>query len=83
MEEEFIIRTGNYEKFTQNLDLMNYLVKTDDAVLIEASPYDTVWGIGMRNTDPDFHDFRKWRGENLLGFSLMHVRDEIRARYCM
>lgn len=78
-----IIRTGNFEKFTQNLDLMNYLVNTGDSVLVEASPYDIVWGIGMRATDPNFYDFRKWRGENLLGFSLMHVRDEIKARFCM
>lgn len=48
-------------------------------VLVEASPSDSIWGIGLRRDDPDSREPEKWRGENLLGFALMEVRDLLRA----
>ena len=45
---------------------------------MEASPYDTIWGIGLAAEDPRAKDPSQWRGQNLLGFALMEVRDEIR-----
>lgn len=74
-----IVRTGNVEKFRQNAALAEWLRTTGDVVLVEASPTDTIWGIGMAATDPDVERVSAWRGENLLGFALMEVRDRLRA----
>ena len=73
-----IVLNGNYLKFTQNSELRDFLLSTGDSILVEASPYDRVWGIGMGQTDENVLNPLKWKGENLLGFALMEVRDEIR-----
>lgn len=73
-----IVYKGNHAKFTQNKDLEKYLVQTKDKIIIEASPYDTVWGIGLAVTSDDLLIPENWKGENLLGFILMQVREEIR-----
>lgn len=73
-----IVLNGNYLKFTQNPELRDFLLSTGDKVLVEASPYDGIWGIKMGQTDENVLNPLKWRGENLLGFALMEVRDEIR-----
>ncbi|MCM1107155.1 MAG: NADAR family protein [Blautia sp.] len=73
-----IVLNGNYLKFTQDAKLRNFLLSTGDSVLVEASPYDSIWGIKMRETDENSLNPSKWRGQNLLGFALMEVRDEIR-----
>jgi ribA/ribD-fused uncharacterized protein len=73
-----IVYKGNVAKFEQNHLLMNYLVNgTKGKVLVEAAHYDTVWGIGMRETDEGVEDPRNWFGLNLLGFALMEVRSTI------
>lgn len=72
-----IVMTGNYYKFSQLGKLRKYLLSTGDAILVEASPYDTIWGIGMSADEARRCDITKWRGSNLLGFSLMSVRDEL------
>ena len=78
-----VILAGNYLKFTQNRALGLYLLDTRDRVLVEASPYDTVYGIGMSADDKDACCPRLWKGENLLGFALMAVRDSVKrlAKY--
>lgn len=76
-EKEHIVRKGNTKKFLQNSALRNFLLSTGDKVLVEASPTDRVWGIGMGKNNPDALDPQKWRGQNLLGFALMNVRDFI------
>jgi ribA/ribD-fused uncharacterized protein len=58
------------------IQLKKYLIWTGDKILVEASPYDTIWGIGLKATDERATDITQWRGENLLGFSLMIVRDK-------
>lgn len=73
-----IVLNGNYAKFIQNQDQLDFLLGTGDKVLVEASPYDTIWGIGMQETDPQVHNPLLWKGENLLGFALMEVRNELR-----
>lgn len=73
-----IVLNGNYLKFSQNAELRNFLLATGDSIIAEASPYDGIWGIKMREADENAFDPLKWRGENLLGFALMEVRDEIR-----
>lgn len=72
-----IVIRGNIAKFTQNSKLKDYLLSTGDKILVEASPYDKVWGIGMRASDKRAANPIQWNGENLLGFSLMVVRDNL------
>lgn len=73
-----IVCDGNYAKFTQNSGLKDLLLRTGDSVLVEASPFDKVWGIGMSVTDKNFLKPANWRGKNLLGKALMAVRERIR-----
>lgn len=73
-----IVLNGNWCKFFQNQDLREFLLSTGDSVLVEASPYDSVWGIHLSADSPDAKDPMKWQGQNLLGFALMEVRDELR-----
>jgi len=73
-----IVLNGNYLKFSQNPRLRDFLLSTGDCILVEASPYDAIWGIKMGQTDENVFNPLKWRGQNLLGFALMEVRDEIR-----
>ena len=73
-----IVLNGNYKKFSQNLQLKNFLLQTGDKILVEASPYDGVWGIKMAESDENAQNPLKWRGQNLLGFALMEVRDVLR-----
>lgn len=73
-----IVKRANLLKFSQNPKFENFLLSTDDKILVEASPYDKIWGIGMLETDTRANDPKLWDGENLLGFALMEVRDELR-----
>ena len=73
-----IVFAGNYAKFSQNSNLKNALLETGQTVLVEGSPKEVVWGIGISESDPDRFDVNKWRGKNLLGKILMEVRDRIR-----
>lgn len=70
---EIVVR-GNTAKFGQNPALRNYLLQTEDCVLVEASPYDDIWGIKLSAEDPRASEPRQWKGDNLLGFALMKVR---------
>lgn len=70
-----VVVKGNVAKFSQNEKLLNFLLSTDEKILVEASPKDTVWGIGLDESSPEAIQPRKWIGENLLGFALMEVRD--------
>ena len=69
--------TGNYYKFAQSTKFREYLLSTGDAILVEASPYDKIWGIGMTADEAKNCGIKQWRGINLLGFALMTVRDEL------
>lgn len=73
-----LVVTGNYHKFSQHAPLRNYLLTTGDRVLVEASPVDAIWGIGLAASHPDALQPARWPGENLLGFALMEVRDQLR-----
>lgn len=72
-----IVKQGNYLKFSQNEELKQFLLQTKSKVLVEASPVDPVWGIGLAEDDAKANDPAGWRGQNLLGFALMEVRDEL------
>ncbi len=73
-----IVLLGNWHKFNQNRDLQDFLLSTGDKILVEASPYDIIWGIGLAESCTESQDPMLWRGQNLLGFALMEVRDELR-----
>ena len=75
---EKIVIQGNLLKFSQNPDLKAKLVSTGEKVLVEASPSDSIWGIGLRPNDPNVQDPILWKGENLLGKCLMVVRGLIK-----
>ena len=70
-----IVFKGNLLKFTQNEPQRNLLLSTIGKTLVEASPFDLIWGIGLGEDDPDRFDRTKWRGTNWLGECLMKVRE--------
>ena len=72
-----IVVTGNTAKFSQHEALRTYLLGTRQRVLVEASPRDRIWGIGLAAEDKRATDPTQWRGLNLLGFALMQVRDRL------
>lgn len=74
-----IVVRGNLAKFGQNPSLLNFLLSTGSKTLVEASPYDTIWGIGMTEAQAQNSYPHIWCGTNKLGFSLMDVRDELRT----
>ena len=75
--KEEIVYRANLAKFSQNYDIKSILLKTGNAILAEASPYDRIWGIGCSADDPKAMHPDLWKGENLLGHALMRVRDEL------
>jgi ribA/ribD-fused uncharacterized protein len=74
-----LVTAGNLAKFEQNLPLRRHLLATGDDVLVEASPTDCIWGIGLAATDPRATDPSAWRGINLLGFALVAARARLQA----
>ena len=72
-----VVVAGNVAKFGQDPGLRAYLLGTGNRVLVEASPWDRVWGIGMTAGDEGATDPRLWRGLNLLGFALMEARERL------
>jgi ribA/ribD-fused uncharacterized protein len=70
---EAVVR-GNVAKFGAHPDLRAFLLATKAKVLVEASPRDRIWGIGMGAKNPDARIPARWRGQNLLGFALMEAR---------
>ncbi len=72
-----IVVNGSFLKFENKKEV---LLNTGSKILVEASPVDNVWGIGLSEDHPDALDPRKWRGENLLGFALMEARDLLRNK---
>lgn len=71
-----IVVNGNRLKFEQNPKLLKRLLKTEDKKIVEASPYDKIWGIGLSAKNAVEIPEKKWPGKNLLGKALMIVRDE-------
>jgi len=69
-----LVVTGNVHKFSTHPELGAYLQGTAEQVLVEASPADLVWGIGLAQDHADATDPARWRGTNLLGFALMEAR---------
>jgi ribA/ribD-fused uncharacterized protein len=68
---------ANLAKFRQHEDLKKQLLDTEDKLLIEASPYDTIWGIGMHENDNGVENPKNWKGTNWLGEALDRVKETI------
>lgn len=85
--KEFVVYQGNLLKFSCNEDLKEKLLNTGNKVLIETSPFDSVYGIGLdyygrslNKQQFDLFNVDDWQGSNLLGFALMQVRDELKLK---
>lgn len=69
-----VVVRGNVAKFSSSSELREYLVGTHERALVEASPQDAIWGIGLAEGNELAKDPRTWKGMNLLGFALMKAR---------
>lgn len=78
-ERHGIVVEGSVHKFGQDAELRGFLLATGDRILVEASPMDRIWGIGLAADDERAQDPARWRGLNLLGFALMEARERLRA----
>ncbi|MBE6495906.1 MAG: NADAR family protein [Methanobrevibacter thaueri] len=74
---QIVVYRGLYAKFSQNDELAEKLKSTGDAVLAECSYGDRIWAIGISMDDDDRFDISKWKGQNLLGYALMMVREQL------
>jgi len=72
-----IVVEGNQAKFSQNQELAKFLLGTGEKVLVESSPRDRIWGIGLGASSDLAKNPESWRGLNLLGFALMEVRERL------
>lgn len=78
LENRFkIVVEGNYHKFSDP-EYKVFLLGTANKIIVEASPVDTIWGIGLAQDSEKVYNPTMWRGLNLLGFALMEVRDRLR-----
>lgn len=75
-----VVVAGNLAKFAQHPRLLDFLAGTGTRVLVEASPQDRIWGIGLAASDERARSPERWQGLNLLGFALMEVRHQLRAK---
>lgn len=79
-----VMLDGIRHKFTQNTTLKQYLLKTENKIIVETSPFDRIWGIGIAKVNKQgipnnlWKNPSKWKGQNLLGFALMELRDELK-----
>jgi ribA/ribD-fused uncharacterized protein len=76
-EKYHIVLNGNFLKFSQNTLMGEILLSTEDKIICEANPSENIWSIGYAADDVKARQPKEW-GQNLLGFALMHVRDELR-----
>ena len=75
-----IVKAANLAKFSQHSQLQSFLLASGDLVLVEASPVDHIWSIGLAADHAHAREPNKWQGLNLLGFALMQVRDALQQR---
>lgn len=76
-----VVKQGAKLKFSQHSDLLETLLQTKGTTLVEASPYDKIWGIGLEAHDPRSLNRKTWRGENRLGHILTELREEFLSKH--
>ena len=74
-----IVYRANLAKFTQHPDLKGWLLYTGEKLIVEASPEDKIWGIGLHESDEAAWNTETWQGLNWLGEAIMQVRSDIRT----
>lgn len=74
---QIVVFEGLIAKFSQNEDLKKLLKATENAILAECAVKDRIWGIGLSMKDPERFEIDKWKGQNLLGYALMMVRERL------
>lgn len=74
---QIVAYQGLLEKFRQNTELKDKLLSTGSSTLAECAVKDRIWGIGLSMKNPDRFEKAKWKGQNLLGYTLMKVRDSL------
>ena len=74
-KRQIIVYQGLIAKFAQNEELLHKLEQTGNAILAECAVKDTIWGIGLSMNDPKRLEIEHWRGQNLLGYAIMMVRE--------
>lgn len=79
-ERENIVLMDSYAKFSQNPAMRHQLLASGDKLLVEASPADSIWSVGLRADHPDILHSSTWRGLNLLGSALQKVRHMLSFR---
>lgn len=77
---QVMVYKGLFEKFNQNEELKRKLFMTGDSILAECAVKDRIWGIGLAMTDQRRNNIQYWNGQNLLGYSLMLVRSELKTQ---
>lgn len=74
---QIVVYDGLIAKFAQNENLRNLLKSTEKAILAECAVKDCIWGIGLSMKDPRRMQPEQWKGHNLLGYTLMMVRERL------
>ena len=74
---QIVVYEGIINKFSQSILLKEQLKETKDAILAECAVKDRIWGIGLSMNDPKRLDMNQWKGQNLLGYTLMMVRERL------
>lgn len=74
---QIVVYEGLLAKFSQNVELKTKLKSTGNALLAECAVKDCIWGIGLSMKDSDRFDKKRWKGQNLLGYTLMMVREHL------
>jgi hypothetical protein len=76
-----VMAAVNFEKYNQHPYLRSKLFATGNKTLVEASPVDKIWGVGLHWKDDQILDENNWKGMNLLGRALMYVREQLKSKY--
>lgn len=79
-EKFSLVVQGNLLKFSQHPKMQEFLISTGDTIIVEASPLDRIWGIGMGANHEHAANPLLWKGQNLLGYALMEVRDQLKQQ---
>ncbi|NDI35490.1 NADAR family protein [Chengkuizengella sediminis] len=72
-----IVYDGNFAKFTQNKQLKQKLLETKGTTIVEASPVDPIWGVGLSEDNPKILNRKTWKGTNWLGEILTQIREDM------
>jgi ribA/ribD-fused uncharacterized protein len=75
---QIVVFRGLMAKFSQNDELKKKLLNTGDAFLVECAGSDKVWACGIRLNDDRRFNASNWTGDNILGFAIMEVRNQLR-----